>query len=128
MCLYTNWRFPRISTKPIKVIKKIEKTYNRDHSYRYITPCQRTLVTSRVLTPEFDIENIFDFIGVTLSFNTEEHQIHGGFIHCYSCNNMPKTDECYEAEIPPYTLYFISDDGSEYCAKKLIITDKRFTL
>ena len=116
MCLIKTHIFPKLSSKPIKVWKVVDTSCN---SY-YRAPYERTAYTSNIVkcsTKCAIIKGVF------------KNVIKGEGVHAYISRYNAFNSECYlysrhrkviEAEIPPFTPYWIGKYG-DIAATKMIL-------
>lgn len=125
MCLIKNHRFPKISFKPIKVFKlalfyQKDRYYTKDGYYTYFRKCPIYL-GKLLLSEKHWIKGIF---AETITSEGVHAYITSEGVHAYL--GKPNYTRNYsiirllEAEIPPFTPYWI-DRGNEVAAAKLRI-------
>jgi len=112
--------------------KKVAKwLYYNDNNKVYYTPCQMVIIPDNgILTP--DIKKRYDgnynsnfYKPWAFSLYDCRFLISGGYIHCYDSGELFDIDNIlYEAEIPPFTLYFKGNDHDIACKKLIVHTDK----
>lgn len=119
MCLITKHFFPKISFRKIQIFKVVILKNNGD----FRTPYQDTELLERAKGLFFFPEKYGD-----------NYFIYGGMIHAfvsrydaldekqYIVNNRKISDQNVKiiiGYIPPFTRYYISEDGVEICAKRM---------
>ena len=121
MCLISHSP-PKISDKPIKVYKIVERKWDGLHApfqkyYKYV---KFPIIESNSTCPPFQ--------------NREQYQYGYGFIHAFTTEESVKHEikllhscpgsrmfEIYEGYIPENTEYSYSQSGYEICARKIIL-------
>lgn len=119
MCLITKYFFPKISFRKIQIYKVVILKDNGDLR----TPYQNTKLMKRAKGIFFFPEKYCD-----------DYFIYGGMIHAfvsrydaldekqYIVDNRKISDQNVKiiiGYIPPFTRYYISEDGVEICAKRM---------
>lgn len=147
MCITVNRKRPKISFRRINGYKIVVCDGGQ-----YFTPFQNTKIDRKVIdgSKDFYAEGCIeksDFIGM---FNNEKglFNIEGGMIHIFNGETLngwkcakSRTDICkdlwdgtgtprdvmvFECYIPPFTRYYESIDGTEFAAKRIRFTKKKY--
>lgn len=123
MCLTTRLKKPFIAKKDIVCYKELLLS-GKD----YVTPYQHVPV---------ELNQIME-AGTDRSYEGEEwnrydkHGIYDGFIHAWLkpnlCYFVSSSERGFKAIIPAGTEFYISDDCTEICARKMFITDEEVKL
>ncbi len=116
MCLSTGIK-KLITKEDIICYKVLTKNPNGTYS----TPYQRTNV-------ELNKEMVADDLSIEYN-NNRRNSVRGGFIHALlyaedEHGGLSNKDIVFEAVIPSGTEFFVNDELSQICARKMFITDK----
>lgn len=127
MCLYTNNIEPKIAEEDIPCYKELVCS-----GKRYITPFMQLPVfrsnSNRISGKRVVAKPRRKVNWFSCRYTGCRYGIDKGAIHVYSKYNGDRcviNSEVFEAYIPKGTKYWVSVDGTQYAAKKIVLTGRR---